>query len=106
MDELRSSEYIDVVGIDAYFPLTDNPELPFGYSAKDVMGSWSSEVGYDYFYDYSKGEPERVKYNDSRYAWKNIAKWWSETHINPGDSKTKWQPKMKKYDLLSMDFPV
>ncbi|GFR12079.1 uncharacterized protein TNCT_354051 [Trichonephila clavata] len=39
MDELWSSEYIDVVGIDAYFPLTDGPEPPFGYSAEDVMGA-------------------------------------------------------------------
>ncbi|WP_353273651.1 glycoside hydrolase TIM-barrel-like domain-containing protein [Wolbachia endosymbiont (group A) of Agelastica alni] len=105
MDELWSSEYIDVVGIDAYFPLTDGPEPPFGYSAEDVMGGWSSGVGYDYFYDYSKGEPERVKYNDSRYAWKNIEKWWSETHINPSGSKTKWQPKMKKIWFTEYGFP-
>ncbi len=105
MDELWSSEYIDVVGIDAYFPLTDGPEPPFGYSAEDVMGGWSSGVGYDYFYDYSKGEPERVKYNDSRYAWKNIEKWWSETHTNPDGSKTKWQPKMKKIWFTEYGFP-
>ncbi|WP_395463601.1 glycoside hydrolase TIM-barrel-like domain-containing protein [Wolbachia endosymbiont of Cantharis cryptica] len=105
MDELWSSEYIDVVGIDAYFPLTDGPEPPFGYSAEDVMGGWSSGVGYDYFYDYSKNEPEKVKYNDSRYAWKNIEKWWSEAHINPGGSKTKWQPKMKKIWFTEYGFP-
>ncbi|WP_341814350.1 MULTISPECIES: glycoside hydrolase TIM-barrel-like domain-containing protein [unclassified Wolbachia] len=106
MDELWSSQYIDVVGIDAYFPLTDGPEPPFGYSAEDVMGGWSSGVGYDYFYDYSKSEPEKVKYNDSRYAWKNIEKWWSETHINPGGSKTKWQPKMKKIWFTEYGFPI
>ncbi len=105
MDELWSSEYIDVIGIDAYFPLTDGPEPPFGYSVEDVMGGWSSGVGYDYFYDYSKSEPEKVKYNDSRYAWKNIEKWWSETHINPSGSKTKWQPKMKKIWFTEYGFP-
>uniref|UniRef100_A0A1A9VK31 GTA TIM-barrel-like domain-containing protein n=1 Tax=Glossina austeni TaxID=7395 RepID=A0A1A9VK31_GLOAU len=105
MDELWSSQYIDVVGIDAYFPLTDGPEPPFGYSAEDVMGGWSSGVGYDYFYDYSKNEPEKIKYNDSRYAWKNIEKWRSETHINPGGSKTKWQPKMKKIWFTEYGFP-
>ncbi|WP_264732551.1 glycoside hydrolase/phage tail family protein [Wolbachia endosymbiont (group A) of Sphaerophoria taeniata] len=105
MDELWSSQYIDVVGVDAYFPLTDGPEPPFGYSAEDVMGGWSSGVGYDYFYDYSKSEPEKVKYNDSRYAWKNIEKWWSENHINPGGSKTKWQPKMKKIWFTEYGFP-
>lgn len=62
-------------------------------------------MGYDYFYDYSKSEPEKVKYNDSRYAWKNIEKWWSETHINPGGSKTKWQPKMKKIWFTEYGFP-
>lgn len=105
MDELWSSQFIDVVGIDAYFPLTDGPEPPFGYSAEDVMGGWSSGVGCDYFYDYSKSEPEKVKYNDSRYAWKNIEKWWSETHINPGGSKTKWQPKVKKIWFTEYGFP-
>ncbi|MGL9681610.1 MAG: hypothetical protein ACR5K2_01145 [Wolbachia sp.] len=40
--------------IDAYFSLTDSPEPPFGYSAEDVIDSWSSVAGYDYFYDYSK----------------------------------------------------
>lgn len=105
MDELWSSQFIDVVGIDAYFPLNDGPEPPFGYSAEDVMGGWSSGVGYDYFYDYSKSEPEKVKYNDSRYAWKNIEKWWSETHINPGGSKTKWEPKMKKIWFTEYGFP-
>ncbi|XCA33063.1 MAG: glycoside hydrolase TIM-barrel-like domain-containing protein [Wolbachia endosymbiont of Polyergus mexicanus] len=42
---------------------------------------------------------------DSRYAWKNIEKWWSETHINPGGSKTKWQPKMKKIWFTEYGFP-
>ncbi|WP_438456423.1 glycoside hydrolase/phage tail family protein [Wolbachia endosymbiont of Kerria lacca] len=105
MDELWSSEFIDVVGIDAYFPLTDGPEPPFGYSAKDVTGGWSSGVGYDYFYDYSKSDPEKIKYNDSEYAWKNIEKWWSEVHVNSGGSKTKWQPKMKKIWFTEYGFP-
>lgn len=105
MDELWSSQYIDVVGIDAYFLLTDGPEPPFGYSAEDVIDGWSSGIGYDYFYDYSKNVPEKVKYNDSRYAWKNLEKWWSETHINPDGSKTKWQPKMKKIWFTEYGFP-
>ncbi|MGL9702844.1 MAG: glycoside hydrolase/phage tail family protein [Wolbachia sp.] len=105
MDELWSSQYIDVVGIDAYFPLTDVPEPPFGYFAEDIIDGWSSGVGYDYFYDYSKSVPEKVEYNDSRYAWKNIEKWWSEAHVNPDGSKTKWQPKMKKIWLTEYGFP-
>ncbi|AWW50846.1 glycoside hydrolase/phage tail family protein [Wolbachia endosymbiont of Folsomia candida] len=105
MDELWSSEQIDFVGIDAYFPLTDGPEPPFGYSAEDVIDGWSSGVGYDYFYDYSKGEPEKTRYNDSKYAWKNIEKWWSEVHVNPDGSQTKWQPKMKKIWFTEYGFP-
>ncbi|WP_265016828.1 glycoside hydrolase/phage tail family protein [Wolbachia endosymbiont (group B) of Lycaena phlaeas] len=105
MDELWSSQFIDVIGIDAYFPLTDGEEPPFGYSAEGVIYGWSSGVGYDYFYDYSKSEPEKVKYNDSMYAWKNIEKWWSEVHVNPGGSKTKWQPKMKKIWFTEYGFP-
>ncbi|MDN5248275.1 MAG: glycoside hydrolase TIM-barrel-like domain-containing protein [Wolbachia endosymbiont of Tyrophagus putrescentiae] len=105
IDELWSSEYIDVVGIDAYFPLTDGPEPPFGYSVEDVINGWNSGEGYDYFYDYSQDKPEQVKYNDSRYAWKNIEKWWSEIHINPDGSCTKWQPKMKKIWFTEYGFP-
>ncbi|WP_246168550.1 baseplate megatron protein TIM-barrel domain-containing protein [Wolbachia endosymbiont of Ctenocephalides felis wCfeT] len=105
MDELWSSEHIDVVGIDAYFPLTDGPEPSLGYSVQDVIDGWSSGEGYDYFYDYSKNEPEKVKYNDSKYAWKNIEKWWSEVHINPDGSQTKWRLKMKKIWFIEYGFP-
>lgn len=96
MDELWASEYIDVVGIDAYFPLTDGHEPPFCYSVENIIDGWSSGEGYDYFYDYSKKEPKKIKYSDNKYALKNIEKWWSEIHINPDGSQTKWQPKMKK----------
>lgn len=106
MDELWSSESIDVVGIDAYFPLTDGPEPPFGYSVQNVIDGWSSGEGYDYFYDYSKNKREKMQYNDNKYAWKNIEKWWNEAHVNPDGSQTKWRPKMKKSGLLNMDFPV
>ncbi|MBD0391232.1 glycoside hydrolase TIM-barrel-like domain-containing protein [Wolbachia endosymbiont of Pentalonia nigronervosa] len=105
MDELWSSKYIDVVGLDAYFPLTDGPEPNFGYSAQDVIDGWNSGEGYDYFYDYSQNEPAKMRYDDSKYAWKNIEKWWNEAHINPDGSKSKWQPKMKKIWFTEYGFP-
>ena len=52
-----------MVCLDAFSQLTAGPEPPFGYSAADVMGGWSSGVGYAYFYDYSTSEPEKVKSN-------------------------------------------
>ncbi|WCR53109.1 MAG: hypothetical protein PG981_000131 [Wolbachia endosymbiont of Ctenocephalides orientis wCori] len=105
MDELWASKYIDVIGIDAYFPLTDCPEPPFGYSVEDVTNGWSSGEGYDYFYDYSKSESEKITYHDSKYAWKNIEKWWSEIYINPDGRQTKWRPKMKKIWFTEYGFP-
>lgn len=105
MDELWSSKYIDVIGIDAYFPLTDGREPTFGYTKHDIERGWTSGEGYDYFYLDSKNKTGKTNYTDSRFAWKNIEKWWSKHHINPDGKTTKWQPKMKKIWFTEYGFP-
>ncbi len=107
MDELWSSPDINVVGIDAYFPLTDSPQKALGFSEEEIKKGWVSGEGYDYYYaDYNK---HKGKHNytvgGARWAWKNIKKWWEEDHYNPGNSKTNWRAKMKKVWFLEYGFP-
>ena len=50
MDPLWADSNLDIVGIDAYFPLT--PDLPQSEIAyQDVYNGWTSGEGWDYFYD-------------------------------------------------------
>ena len=50
MDPLWSSPNIDVIGIDAYFPLT--PDLPqSNITYQQIYDGWTKDEGYDYFYD-------------------------------------------------------
>ncbi|XGA08293.1 MAG: glycoside hydrolase TIM-barrel-like domain-containing protein [Wolbachia endosymbiont of Xenopsylla cheopis] len=105
MDELWSSKYIDVIGIDAYFPLTDGRQPTFGYTKHDIEKGWISGEGYDYFYLDPKNKNGKTNYTDNRFAWKNIEEWWSKYHINPDGKTTKWQPKMKKMWFTEYGFP-
>ncbi len=105
MDDLWSSDYIDVVGIDAYFPLTDGREPTLGYTKDDIAKGWTSGEGYDYFYLDANNKTGKTNYTDNRFAWKNIEEWWSKHHINPDGKMTKWQPKMKKIWFTEYGFP-
>ncbi|WP_339045607.1 glycoside hydrolase TIM-barrel-like domain-containing protein [Candidatus Mesenet endosymbiont of Agriotes lineatus] len=105
MDELWSSRYIDVIGIDAYFPLTDGRQPTFSYTKHDIERGWTRGEGYDYFYLDSKNRAGKTDYTDSRFALKNIEEWWSKHHINPDGKTTKWQPKMKKIWFTEYGFP-
>lgn len=99
LDKLFASEYIDFVGIDAYFPVTRTTHS--GISPEDIENGWKSGEGYDYFVDESGGQQKLS--ND--YAWKNIKYWWENYHRNPDGSTTQWQPKMKKIWFTEFGFP-
>jgi len=89
LDALWADKNIDFVGIDAYFPLTDN--LPQSAVTKDVLTKgWESGV----LYDYEISESRRIPLKPEM-AIKNIEYWWKNEHLNPDGSKTPWQPKMK-----------
>ncbi|MCH9753656.1 MAG: glycoside hydrolase TIM-barrel-like domain-containing protein, partial [Alphaproteobacteria bacterium] len=99
MDDLWSSQYIDFVGIDAYFPLTDNyaEVLEEG----DVIKGWDSGELYDYYYN-----DKNSKFKLSpKYALKNIEYWWNSHHFNPDKTKTNWKPKSKKIWFTEFGFP-
>lgn len=98
MDDLWSSKYIDFVGIDAYFPITENSNEFL--NEEEVIDGWDSGELYDYYYEGDKKIDLSPK-----YALKNIEYWWSNYHFNPGNNKTKWSPKSKKVWFTEFGFP-
>lgn len=100
LDELWASPFIDVIGIDAYFPLSNN-ENPV--SEEQIISNWHKEEGYHYCYsDRQKTKKESLT---APYAWKNIEWWWRNPHINPDGKRTAWQPKSKKIWFTEYGFP-
>ncbi len=101
LDPLWASSNIDVIGIDAYFPLTDAPQD--GYDVNAVIAGWTSGEGYDWYYtDPARTIPASLS---PPYAWKNIAWFWNNTHTNPGGGTTSWAPQMKKIWFTEFGFP-
>ncbi len=101
LDPLWASPNIDVVGIDAYFPLTDTPQESI--TEQDIKDGWTSGEGYDWIYT---DEARTIKQNIApEYAWKNIEWWWKNTHTNPDSSVTAWVPESKKIWFTEFGFP-
>ncbi len=91
MDPLWASSNIDVIGIDAYFPLTDEPQPSI--TREKIVDGWTSGEGYDWFYsDVARTVKTPLA---APYAWKNLAWWWNNTHTNPGGATTAWTPASK-----------
>lgn len=101
LDPLWASADIDVIGIDAYFPLTNEPQS--GYDVSALINGWTSGEGYDWYYS----DPERTnKVNLSApYAWKNIDWFWNNTHTNPDSNQTGWVPQSKKIWFTEYGYP-
>lgn len=101
LDPLWASKDIDFVGIDSYFPLTE--DLPQSQITKEkISDSWERGEGWDYYCDSNRN---KIKYKDETYAWKNLEYWWSNYHINPDGKSTGWIPKMKPIWFTEMGFP-
>ncbi len=101
LDPLWACSSIDVVGIDAYFPLTDEPQD--GYDKQKIMDGWTSGEGYDWHYT---DEDRTIQASlTPQYAWKNIAWWWNNSHVNPDSSSTSWVPCSKKIWFTEFGFP-
>lgn len=101
LDPLWASPDIDVIGIDAYFPLTDAPQS--GYDVDTIIEGWTSGEGYDFYYT----DPARTTTASlsAPYAWKNIEWFWNNTHTNPDSSVTDWVPQSKKIWFTEYGFP-
>lgn len=101
LDKLWSSEYIDFVGIKAFFPLTNS--LQTEITKETIKQGWINGEGYDYITENGIQIPIEQK-----YAYKNIEYWWKNIHINPDGRQTDWVPKSKKiwfteYGFRSID---
>lgn len=102
LDDLWSCKDIDVIGIDAYFPITKS--LVSDISDNEIIDGWRSGEGYDYYIDHY--DVNKTQYPlDAPYAWKNIEYWWNNYHINPSGMKTKWIPRSKKIWFTEFGFP-
>ncbi len=99
LDKLWASEYIDFIGIDAYFPLTSNDKTT--YDINEIIGGWESGEGYDYYID-GNGKKQPL---GKEYVWKNIKWWWDNKHYNPDGRQTEWTPKSKKIWFTELGFP-
>ncbi len=104
LDPLWSDSNIDVVGIDCYFPLTDDvPQAQIDYAA--IQNGWHSGEGWDYYYTDSVARTGKTNYGSPTYAWKNVKNWWNSTHTNPDTTTTAWTAKMKPVWFTELGFP-
>ncbi len=104
LDPLWASSSIDVVGIDAYFPLTDAVQT--GYDIDAIRDGWTSGEGYDFYYTDSARTTQASL--SAPYAWKNLSWWWNNTHTDPSSVPTSWVPTSKpiwftEYGFASVD---
>ncbi len=101
LDPLWASDDIDFIGIDAYFPLTNEPESSI--TKQKIIDGWTSGEGYSFYYS----DEERTIQAPLAppYAWKNIAWWWENNHVNPDSSTTAWVPESKKIWFTEYGFP-
>lgn len=104
LDPLWASSNIDMVGIDAYFPLTDDVQTD--YDVATIRTGWTSGEGWDFYY--TDGARTTKAPLGAAYAWKNIAWWWNNTHVNPNSVATSWVPGSKpiwftEYGFASVD---
>lgn len=128
LDPLWSSDAIDAVGIDAYFPLSDwrdgeahqDAELADDIYDLDYLKSqMEGGEGYDYFYE---SEADRDSQNRSEitdgaaqkpwvFRYKDLRNWWSQPHFNRrGGSElitpTNWVPQSKPIWLMEIGCPA
>jgi hypothetical protein len=101
MDPLWASPNIDMIGIDAYFPLTDADSSV--YDIDQLKHGWTSGEGYEWYYS----DAERTVQTPltEAYAWKNIEWFWKHAHVNPGGGITAWVPESKKIWFMEYGFP-
>lgn len=99
LDPLWASPYIDFVGIDSYFPITNTTNSDI--SKEEIIKGIESGEGYEYYIDADKNKQPLSK----AYSWKNLQYWWENIHINPNGEETLWRPKMKNIWFTEFGFP-
>lgn len=98
LDKLWADNNIDFVGIDAYFPITDEP-IHGPVDPKVVAAGWTKGRDFDYYVDGDRKIPM-----DPTWGSKNFIGWWQSNHYNPDGIKSDWQPKMKPIAFTEVGF--
>ena len=93
MDKFWSSEYVDFVGINAFFPLTSTYQDSI--TKNTIKNGWFSGEGYDYI----DNKPVEAK-----WAYKNMEYWWNNKHINNDGTDTSWVERSKKIWFIEYGF--
>ena len=90
LDSLWGNEHINIVTINALFPLTNNlPQEEI--SCRDIKEGWRSGEGVDYYMSGSV----RVDFEDQTWASKNFEYWYNNYHFED-DKITEWDPEKGK----------
>ena len=110
LDPLWSSPDIDLVAIDAYFPLSDwregehlDAELaPREHDLDYLTSNVEGGEGYDWFYASREDRDAQLRspITDPVYAYKNVRHWWGSQHFDRVDgveaeTPTAWVPGSK-----------
>ena len=103
LDKLWANPNIDVIGIDAYFPITNSLEST--YDLQVLQDGWTSGEGWDYYYSDSINKTNPIMFADSKYAWKNIKYWYQNNHYDPDGVQTPWVPISKPIWFTEYGFP-
>lgn len=101
LDPLWASPDIDVIGIDAYFPITSTQSSI--YDIDDLREGWTSGEGYDFYFS----DPDRTVEAAlaPQMAWKNLDWFYRNLHVNPDASTTGWVPESKKIWFTELGYP-
>ena len=86
LDRLWGDNNIDIVTINANFPLGDDLT-----SCLRVKRAWNSGEGYDYYLSGNK----KVDFKVPTWAWKNFKYWYEKAHYED-QQQTLWNPDEKK----------
>lgn len=101
LDPLWASDDIDVIGIDAYFPLTNVQSSLYDIDA--IKAGWEEGEGYEYYY--TDSSRTTIAALTPEMAWKNIQWFWENTHTNPDLSTTDWVAESKPIWFTELGFP-
>ncbi|WP_348533600.1 glycoside hydrolase TIM-barrel-like domain-containing protein [Hyphomicrobium sp. CS1GBMeth3] len=128
LDPLWSSDAIDAVGIDLYWPLSDwrdgaaHLDYLAGtraiYDEVYLRANVQGGEGYDWYYasNANREAQERTLITDGHgapwvFRYKDIKSWWLNEHVDrpggvPGDTPTAWVPQSKPFWFMEIGCPA
>ncbi len=128
LDVLWSSPYVDFIGVDAYFPMSDwrdganHADAALASSVYDVgylRSRMAAGEAYDWYYadDAARAAQQRSLITDGAYGkpWiyraKDFSGWWSNNHVERSGGRelaqpTAWIPQSKPFWLTEIGCPA